>query len=217
MKPHNNVEIAVRKRSHVIVHVNRLKPYHDDSKFQTFTDNFQKQGGNEDFDFLPTDEEKIEIKKPEMQTKRKRGCPKKVIVQDHSDSEEEARFPMMEEARYTLRQNRPEMERVRRQSERPEYFETEKESDSESEDNDEAKVQGYDPDSSSWIVRKLRDRIEWEITFTIFVPLFHLSLNSRPAKPYILSSLLSSPTTLQTTPKLNPNPNSHFLNKGEIS
>jgi hypothetical protein len=64
LKPHNNVEIAVRKRSHVIVHVNRLKPYHNDSKFQSFV-NFQKQGGDEDFDFPPTEEEKIEIKKPE--------------------------------------------------------------------------------------------------------------------------------------------------------
>ncbi len=109
LKPHNNVEIAVRKRSHVIVHVNRLKPYHDDSKFQTFTDNFQKQGGDEDFDFPPTEEEKIEIKKPEMQAKKKRARPKKVIIQDQSDSEEETRFPTMEEARYNLRQSRPEM------------------------------------------------------------------------------------------------------------
>ena len=73
LKPHNNVQIAVRKRSHVIVHVNRLKPYHDDSKFQSFTDNFQKQGGVEDFDFPPNEEEKIEIKKPEKQVKRGRG------------------------------------------------------------------------------------------------------------------------------------------------
>jgi hypothetical protein len=163
LKPHNNVEIAVRKRSHVIVHVNRLKPYHDDSKFQTFTDNFQKQGGDEDFDFPPNEEEKIEIKKPETQAKRRRGRPKKVIVQDQSDSEEEARFPTMEEARYNLRQSRPEMERIRRESERPETFETENESNSESEDNDEEKVQGYDPESSSWIVRKLRARIEREM------------------------------------------------------
>jgi hypothetical protein len=163
LKPHNNVEIAVRKRSHVIVHVNRLKPYHDDSKFQSFTDNFQKQGGDEDFDFPPNEEEKIEIKKPEMQAKKRRGRPKKVIIQDQSDSEEEARFPTMEEARYNLRQRRPEMERVRRQSERPETFETENESNSESEDNDEENVQGYDPESSNWIVQKLRARIEWEM------------------------------------------------------
>jgi len=51
--------------------VNRLKPYHEDSKFQTFTDNFQKQGGNEDFDFPPNEEEKIEIKNPEKLVKRK--------------------------------------------------------------------------------------------------------------------------------------------------
>jgi hypothetical protein len=163
LKPHNNVEIAVRKRSHVIVHVNRLKPYHDDSKFQTFTDNFQKQGGDEDSDFPPNEEEKIEIKKPEKQVKRGRGRPKKVIIQDQSESEEETRFPTMEEARYNLRQSRPEMGRVRRQSERPETFETENESNSESEDNDEEKVQGYDPESSSWIVRKLRARIEREM------------------------------------------------------
>ncbi len=207
MKPHNNVEIAVRKRSHVIVHVNRLKPYLDDSKFQTFTDNFQKQGGNEDFDFLPTDEEKIEIKKPEMQTKRKSGCPKKVIVQDHSDSEEEARFPMMEEARYTLRQNRPEMERVRRQSERPEYFETEKESDSESEDNDEAKVQGYDPDSSSWIVRKLRDRIEWEINYLYNICSSIssvLKLKTRKALYTFISTFLTNHVT--NHPQIEPQP-----------
>ncbi len=80
LKPHNNVEIAVRKRSHIIVHVNRLKPYHDDSKFQFFTDNFQKQGGDEDFDFPPNEEEKIEIKKPEMQAKKRRGRPNKVII-----------------------------------------------------------------------------------------------------------------------------------------
>jgi hypothetical protein len=141
LKPHNNVKIAVRKRYHVIVHVNRLKPYHDHSKFQAFTDNFQKQGGDEDFDFPPNEEEKIEINKPEMQVKRRRGLPKKVIIQDQSDSEEEARFPTMEEARYNLRQSRPEMERIRRQSERPETLETENESD------DEEKVQGYDPDS----------------------------------------------------------------------
>jgi hypothetical protein len=207
LKPHNNVEIAVRKRSHVIVHVNRLKPYLDDSKFQTFTDNFQKQGGNEDFDFLPTDEEKIEIKKPEMQTKRKSGCPKKVIVQDHSDSEEEARFPMMEEARYTLRQNRPEMERVRRQSERPEYFETEKESDSESEDNDEAKVQGYDPDSSSWIVRKLRDRIEWEINYLYNICSSIssvLKLKTRKALYTFISTFLTNHVT--NHPQIEPQP-----------
>ncbi len=58
-----------------------------------------------------------------MQVKRGRGRPKKVIVQDQSDSEEEARFPTMEEARYNLRQSRPEMERIRRQSERPETLE----------------------------------------------------------------------------------------------
>jgi hypothetical protein len=52
-------------------HVNRLKPYHEDSKFQTFTDNFQKQGGDEDFDFPPNEEEKIEIKNPEKLVKRK--------------------------------------------------------------------------------------------------------------------------------------------------
>jgi hypothetical protein len=163
LKPHNNVEIAVRKRSHVIVHVNRLKPYHDDSKFQTFTDNFQKQGGDEDLDFPPYEEEKIESKKPETQVKRRRGRPKKVIIQDQSESEEEARFPTMEEARYNLRQSRPEMERIRRESERPETLETENETDSESEDNDEEKVHGYDPESSSWIVRKLRARIEREM------------------------------------------------------
>ena len=72
---------------------------HDDSKFQSFTDNFQKQGGDEDFDFPPNEEEKIEIKKPEMQAKKRRGRPKKVIIQEQSDSEEEARFPTMEEAR----------------------------------------------------------------------------------------------------------------------
>ncbi len=153
----------MRKRYHVIVHVNRLKPYHDDSKFQTITSNFKKQGGDEDFDYSPNEEEKIEIKRPEMQVKRRRVRPKKVIVQDQSDSEEEARFPTMEDARYNLRQSRPEMERIRRQSERPETFETENESDSESDDNDEEKVQGYDPKSSSWIVRKLREKIEREI------------------------------------------------------
>jgi hypothetical protein len=130
---------------------------HDDSKFQSFTDNFQKQ------DFPPNEEEKIEIKKPEMQAKKRRGRPKKVIIQEQSDSEEEARFPTMIEARYNLRQRRPEMERVRRQSERPETFETENESNSESKDNDEENVQGYDPESSNWIVRKLRARIEREM------------------------------------------------------
>jgi len=163
LKPHNNIEIAVRKRSHIIVHVNRLKPYHDNSKFQSLTDNFQKQGGDEDFDFPPNEEEKIEIKKPETQVKRRRGRPKKVIVQDQSDSEEEARFPTMEVARYNVRQSRPEMERIRRQSERPETLETENESDSESHDNDEDKIKGYDPESSSWIVRKLPARIEREM------------------------------------------------------
>jgi hypothetical protein len=86
-----------------------------------------------------------------------------VIVRDQSDSEEEATFPTMEEARYNLRQSRPEMERIRRESERPETLETENESDSESDDNDEEKVQGYDPESSSWIVRKLQARIEREM------------------------------------------------------
>jgi hypothetical protein len=85
-----------------------------------------------------------------------------VIVQDQSDSEEEARFPTMEVARYNVRQSRPEMERIRRQSERPETLETENESDSESHDNDEDKIKGYDPESSSWIVRKLPARIERE-------------------------------------------------------
>jgi hypothetical protein len=75
-----------------------------------------------------------------MQVKKKRGRPKKVIIQDQSDSEEEARFPTMEEARINLRQSRPEMGRVRRQSERPETFETENESNSESKDNDEEKA-----------------------------------------------------------------------------
>jgi hypothetical protein len=98
-----------------------------------------------------------------MQAKKRRDRPKKVIIQEQSDSEEEARYPTMEEARYNLRQRRPEMERVRRQSERPETFETENESNSESEDNDEENVQGYDPESSNWIVQKLRARIEWEM------------------------------------------------------
>ena len=66
-----------------------------------------------------------------------------MIIQDQSESEEEeTRFPTMEEARYNLRQSRPEMERIRRESERPETQETENDSDSESEDNDEEKVQG---------------------------------------------------------------------------
>ncbi len=69
----------------------------------------------------------------------------------------------MEEARYNLRQSRLEMERIRRQLERPETFETKNKSDSESDDNNEEKVQGYDPESSSWIIRKLWDRIEREI------------------------------------------------------
>ncbi len=51
LKPHNNNEIAVPKQSHVIVNVNKLKPYHDDYKFHTFTDNLLKQGGDEEFDF----------------------------------------------------------------------------------------------------------------------------------------------------------------------
>jgi hypothetical protein len=38
------------------------------------------------------------------------------------------------------------MERVRRQLERPEHFETENELNSESDDNDEENVQGYDPE-----------------------------------------------------------------------
>jgi len=42
LKPHNNVEIAEHKRSHVVAHVNKLKPYHDDCNFQTITDNFKK-------------------------------------------------------------------------------------------------------------------------------------------------------------------------------
>ncbi len=63
LKPHNSVEIAMGKRSQVIVHVNRLKPYHDDSKFQTFTDNFQKQGADEDFDFPPNKEDLLTITK----------------------------------------------------------------------------------------------------------------------------------------------------------
>ena len=104
----------MRKRSHVIVHVNRLKPYHDDSKFQTFTDNFQKQGGDEDFDFPPNEQERLILRnqKPETQVRRRRVRPKKVMVQDQSESEEEARFPMIEEARYNLRQSRPEMEQI---------------------------------------------------------------------------------------------------------
>jgi len=61
-KPHNNVEIAVHKRSHIILHVNRFKPYHDDSKFHTLTDNFQRQGADEDFDFTPKEKEKFEIR-----------------------------------------------------------------------------------------------------------------------------------------------------------
>jgi hypothetical protein len=51
LKPHNNISIAVRKQSHITVYVNRLKPYLDNTKFQTVTDNFQKQGSDEDFDF----------------------------------------------------------------------------------------------------------------------------------------------------------------------
>ncbi len=86
-------------------------------------------------------------------------------MQDHSDSEEEEekpRFPTMEEARYNLRQNKLEIERIRRQSERPEYFETEKDSGSENEESNEEEIQGYDPDSSNWIVRKLQKQIEKE-------------------------------------------------------
>jgi hypothetical protein len=44
LKPHNNVEIIVCNQTHVFVHVSSFKPYHDNSKFQNFTDNFQKQG-----------------------------------------------------------------------------------------------------------------------------------------------------------------------------
>jgi hypothetical protein len=52
----------VHKRSHLILHVNRFKPYHDDSKFHTLTDNFQRQGADEDFDFIPNEKEKFEIR-----------------------------------------------------------------------------------------------------------------------------------------------------------
>jgi hypothetical protein len=83
LKPHNNVEIAVYKR---------LKLDRDNSKFQTFTDNFKKQGGDEDLDFPPYEEEKIEIKKPETQGKRKRGCPNKVIVQDQKTKKKNLDF-----------------------------------------------------------------------------------------------------------------------------
>ncbi len=105
----------------------------------------------------------LKLRNRKCKSRERRGRSKKVIVQDQSDSEEEARFPTMEEARYNLRLNRLEMERVRKQSERPEHFETENESGSESDDNDEEKVQGCNPESSIWIIRKIRDRIEGEI------------------------------------------------------
>jgi hypothetical protein len=66
-------------------------------KFQTFTDNFQK-GVDEDYDFPPNKEEKIEIKNQDTLVKRKRGCPKKVIIQEDSESDEDDenhRFPTM--------------------------------------------------------------------------------------------------------------------------
>ncbi len=50
-----------------------------------------------------------------------------MILQESTDSEEEPekpRFLTMEEARYQLQMKRPEMETVRRQSERPENFDT---------------------------------------------------------------------------------------------
>ncbi len=42
LKPHNNVEITISQKTNMIVNVNNLKPYHDDSKFQTFQDDFEK-------------------------------------------------------------------------------------------------------------------------------------------------------------------------------
>jgi hypothetical protein len=43
-------------------------------------------------------------------------------------------------------------------------FQAENETESENEDSDDERpIQGYDPDSSTWIVKKLRERIEQKI------------------------------------------------------
>lgn len=57
-----------------------------------------KKGVDEDYDFPPNKEEKIEIKNQDTLVKRKRGCPKKVIIQEDSESDEDDenhRFPTM--------------------------------------------------------------------------------------------------------------------------
>ena len=77
LKPHNNVEIAVRKRSHVIVHVNRLKPYHEDSKFQTFTDNFQKQGVMKILIFRLMKKKRLKLRNQKSKSKEEEAVQRK--------------------------------------------------------------------------------------------------------------------------------------------
>ena len=104
VKPHNNIEISVGKRQTMIVHVNRVKPYYDDSKFQTFPDNFEKQGGDSEVDFPP--KTKFEKAKEQKTEKRKRGRPRKQKAKETSSEAESESEPESENEkppRYELR------------------------------------------------------------------------------------------------------------------
>ncbi|MGV0982828.1 MAG: hypothetical protein ACOYB0_10755, partial [Polynucleobacter sp.] len=87
LKPHNNILLKLN-RGTTLTHANRLKPYYSNTKFQTFQENFEKQGGDLEFEELPTEkfENEFEEQKSEneakkeketKQQKRRRGRPRK--------------------------------------------------------------------------------------------------------------------------------------------
>ena len=112
-----NVQLKIERKT-LIVNVDRLKPYHGETNFQTFKDNFQKEGGDEDnfnFDFPPQQFEKDKEEKSENESepeakpeakdppKRKRGRPRKKPISD-KDSEDETERQRKEKPVPTLEQ-----------------------------------------------------------------------------------------------------------------
>ena len=157
LKSHNNVEINIKKRTNVIVHVNRLKPYYDHSEFQTFEETFSKQGGDNDCSPRPG---KFEIESEseaerKTKTKRGRGRPKK-MRKESSEEENSNSSSEDEEEGYNLRSRiafpRPEPI-VRQGSLRPKTIERqtkEMETQTEAEEEEESEASESEDDEVSF-------------------------------------------------------------------
>ena len=146
LKPKNNVELNIRKRTNVIVHVNRLKPYYDDSEFKNFEETFSKQGG--DKDIRPPRNEQIEI---QNEKKRGRGRPKKETKpKPTTESESESENENIEKRpRYEFRRRNPEPVIEMESETESEEEESESEMESESENEEGQNEDGQDKDGQA--------------------------------------------------------------------